>query len=306
MINFVDPLKKTKALLPAFITLLCCLQAHGQRERPQLIIPENTTVHKNLVFSKTHETDLLLDLYLPSSQLPTPLVIWVHGGGWRKGSKNYPRHALELLKKNIAVASINYRLSHEATFPAQIIDCKAAVRWLRANATRYHLKPDKFGAWGSSAGGHLVSLMGTAGNIDEWDRGENLQYSSKIQAVCNWYGPTDFLRMDDHPGNRIHLGPGSPESLLIGKDIRYAPEKVARANPITYITSDDPPFLIMHGKWDSTVIHQQSILLHDALDEKQVKSQLVLIDGAGHGGPDWVKYVDRVITFFEEELSKSK
>ena len=293
-------------ILPALIIGLYCLQAWGQQKRPPLAIPDNTIVHKDLVFSKTEEKDLKLDLYLPPSEKPTPLVIWVHGGAWRKGDKDYPRHAIVLLEKKIAVASISYRLSQEAIFPAQIIDYKAAVRWLRANGRKYNLDLQNFGAWGSSAGGHLVALMGTSGNIDQWDVGENLEFASEIQAVCNWYGPTDFLRMDDHPGTMVHLHPESPESQLIGKDIRLAPEKVAAANPITYITPDDPPLLIMHGKWDSTVIHQQSILLHEAFKKIGGDSQLVLIDSARHGGADWQQYTDLVTRFFDTELRKNK
>ena len=298
--------KDKKTILQTLVILLLCLHAWGQKKRPPLVIPDNTTVHKDLIFSKTTEKDLLLDLYLPPSDVPTPLVIWVHGGAWRKGSKDYPRHALALLEKNIAVASISYRLSQEAVFPAQIIDCKAAVRWLRANGHKYNLANKNFGAWGASAGGHLVALMGTSGNIDKWNVGENLEYASTLQAICDWYAPTDFLKMDDHPGTMVHLTPGSPESQLIGQDIRLAREKVADANPITYIKPDAPPFLIMHGKWDSTVIHQQSILLHEALKKKGGNSQLVLIDSTGHGGRNWPEYVDLVKNFFDKTLRKNK
>jgi len=188
-----------------------------------------------------------------------------------------------LLKDGYAIASVSYRLSQQAIFPAQIEDCKAAIRWLRAHAEQYKLDPKRFGAWGASAGGHLVALLGTAGDMQEWDNGEYQDYSSQVQAICDWFGPTDFLRMNDVPGTMDHDAPDSPESQLIGGAIQENEDKVAYANPITYITSDDPPFLIMHGKEDRTVIPQQSELLHQALQAADVESTLLIIKGTGHG-----------------------
>ncbi len=128
-------------------------------------IPEDAVVRKDLVYAVIDGEKLLLDLYIPANTKQAPLVIWVHGGAWRGGSKNNPRYAVKLLADAFAIASINYRLSQEEIFPAQIVDCKAAVRWLRANAGNYNYNAEKIGVWGSSAGGHLVALMGTSGNL---------------------------------------------------------------------------------------------------------------------------------------------
>src|SRR5205085_165270 len=135
-----------------------------------------------------------LDLYLPEkAQGRLPVVVWIHGGAWRAGSKDHCP-AVPLTAKGFAVASINYRFSQHAVFPAQIEDCKAAIRWLRANADKYHLDPDHIGAWGASAGGHLVALLGTSGNKKELEgKGGNLEQSSKVQCVIDWFGPTDLL-----------------------------------------------------------------------------------------------------------------
>jgi acetyl esterase/lipase len=146
---------------------------------------------RDLEYARAGEKSLLLDLYLPEkSRHSLPLIIWIHGGAWTGGDKaDCP--ARRLLQRGYAVASINYRLSNEAIFPAQIEDCKAAIRWLRAHAKQYGLDADHFGAWGSSAGGHLVALLGTTGDLKQFDKGDNLDFSSRVQAVCDFYGPTD-------------------------------------------------------------------------------------------------------------------
>lgn len=177
-------------------------------------------------------------------------------------------------------------MSQHSIFPAQIEDCKAAVRWLRANAEKYKIDPNRFAAWGESAGGHLVALLGTTGDEKEFDVGEHLKVSSRIQAVVDCFGPTDFLQMDEHriQGGMVHSTPDSPEAKLIGGPIAENKEKVARANPITYITKDDPPFLIIHGDADPLVPHHQSELLEAALKKASVPVSFYTVKGGGHGG----------------------
>ena len=175
-----------------------------------------------------------------------------------------------------------------SAIPAQVEDCKAAVRWVRANAAKYGLDPDRIGAWGSSAGGHLVAFLGTAGDVREFDTKANGKYSSRVQAVCDWFGPTDFLQMDKHAleGSRmIHDDPKSPESLLVGGPIQKEPYRsvAGKADPITYVTKDDPPFLIMHGDKDMLVPLHQSELLYKALKKAGVDATLRVVKGAGHG-----------------------
>jgi acetyl esterase/lipase len=227
----------------------------------------------------------VLDLYLPEKENKTPLLIWVHGGAWLEGSKDdfVPQ---EYLAQGYAVASLNYRLSQHAIFPAQIQDCKAAVRWLRAHAERYHLDPQRFGAWGASAGGHLVALLGTTGRPTAWDVGENLEVSSRVQAVADYFGPTDFGQMDAHrlPDGMVHDTPQSPESRLVGGAIQEKKAEVAAASPVTYVSPGAAPFLIVHGDQDPLVPFHQSVLLADALRKAGVAVQLYPVAGAGHGG----------------------
>lgn len=253
---------------------------------------DNTQVvaDRDVVYATTPETDLLLDVYRPARPKAEklPLIVWIHGGGWRNGSKGDGKQVLPFVDSGEYVgASINYRLSGEAIFPAQIHDCKAALRWLRANAFRYGIDTRRVGVWGSSAGGHLAALLGTSGGVRELegDVGGNLRFSSNVQAVCDFFGPTDLLQMDAHSisDRLIHDAPDSPEGLLIGGPIQQHPDKVAKVNPITYVTPDDPPFLIVHGDQDPLVPYHQSELLHAALDKAGVPTSLHKVVGGEHG-----------------------
>jgi acetyl esterase/lipase len=223
-------------------------------------------------------------LYVPAGCTNLPLIINIHGGAFRMGNKEMGV-PFEYLSKGYAIASMNYRLSQHAIFPAQIEDCKAAVRWLRANAPKYGLDPARFAAWGNSAGGHLAALLGTTGGVAEFEVGENLAVSSRVQAVVDYYGPTDFLQMDAHrpPGGMQHDSPHSPESDLIGGPIQENKDRAEKANPITYITSNAPPFLICHGDSDPLVPHHQSELLEAALKQAGVPVTFCTVKGAGHG-----------------------
>lgn len=245
-------------------------------------LPEGTRVIRDLGYVTNGHPRQKLDLYLPAQGTNLPLVVWIHGGAWLAGSKEQCR-ALPLLKEGFAVASVNYRLSQHAIFPAQLEDCKAAIRWLRAHARLYGIDPDRIGVWGESAGGHLAALLGTTGDITEFDTGENLDVSSRVQAVCDWFGPTDFIQMNRFPEGQNHNAPASPESRLIGGPILENKDKARRANPITYVSKDDPPFLIMHGDKDRVVPINQSELLAEALKSAGVKVTFHVVGGAGHG-----------------------
>lgn len=292
-----------------FLAAMVAGFAHAQ-DREQ-ILPDGIVKHADVVYASIEGRDLLLDVYAPKtapSEL-VPVVIWVHGGGWRGGSKDRIGRSVPILSHGFGLVSVGYRLSGEAVFPAAIADVKAAVRWVRANATRFGFDPDRLGAWGSSAGGHLVALLGTAHEVTEWDsiHEENAGISSRPTAVCNWFGPTDFLRMNDFPGRIDHDAPNSPESRFIGAPIQDNPEKTQRANPIRYVTPDDPPMLHMHGENDGSVPYNQSELLHSALRESGVESDLYMVRNADHGFRDMEgdtpeSLLGRVREFFERTL----
>lgn len=251
-----------------------------------------------------------LDLFVPETgEGPWPVIVWVHGGAWLAGSKADCLALRQgLTQRGYAVASIGYRLSSDALFPAQIQDCKAAIRWLRAHAKAYHLDPARFGAWGSSAGGHLVALLGTSGSVKAFDVGENLAESSRVQAVCDYYGPTDLLRMDAHShatARFSHDAENSPESRLIGGAIQKNQEKAVAANPITYVTVDVPPFLIVHGDADPVVPYGQSELLFAALKNVGAAVQLHTIQGAGHGQGFGGTNIDQMVVGFFDRCLKN-
>ena len=303
---------KTK-LLPLLIALLAvaAIAQPQQSVRPPrpgarraASLPEGTKAVRDIAYVTNGHERQKLDLFIPAGATnPLPLIVWIHGGAWKAGSKDQCP-ALRYLERGYAVASINYRLSQHAIFPAQIDDCKAAVRWLRADAEENHLDPERFAAWGSSAGGHLVALLGTSGGVKDFETGENLKFSSRVQAVVDFFGPTDFTQMSKYslPNAPFdHDAADSPESQLIGGAIQQNKDKAAKASPLTYVSKDDPPFLIMHGNRDNLVPHQQSELLRDALQKANVPVTLKIIEGAGHGfgGRD----IDaQVAEFFERQL----
>ena len=228
----------------------------------------------------------MLDVFYPEkSDKPLPLIVWIHGGAWRAGGKERTP-AMPLLADGFAVASVTYRFSQDAPFPAQIEDCKAAIRWLRAHAKELNIDPTRIGVWGSSAGGHLVAMLGTAGDAKDWDKGENLDQSSRVQAVCDWFGPANLLTMGEQsaPGSRIqHDAADSPEARLIGGALQENKDKARAASPVSYVSADDAPFLIMHGDHDLLVPHAQSIELNDALKKAGVATTLKTMEASGHG-----------------------
>jgi acetyl esterase/lipase len=243
------------------------------------------TIHRDLPYVSKGHFRQKLDLYLPAGERPLPLIVWIHGGAFRLGDKggNVP---LEVLERGYALASINYRLSQHALFPAQIEDCKAAVRWLRAHAAQYGLDASRVAAWGPSAGGHLAAMLGVTDHVRAFEVGEHLEQSSRVQAVVDYFGPTDFLQMDAHrvPGGQAHDAPDSPESELVGGPIQEHPDWVAQANPVTYVRPDAAPFLIVHGEADPLVPHHQSELLAAALQRAGVPATFYTVQGGGHGG----------------------
>ena len=294
-----------KHLFSAALLLAAALAAHAQAPQPRL--PAGVRALRDIAYVEGGHERQKLDLFLPEkADAPRPLIVWVHGGAWLAGGKDQCP-ALRFVGEGYAVASVGYRLSQHAVFPAQIEDCKAAIRWLRAHAKDYALDPQRIGVWGSSAGGHLVALLGTSGDVKDFDTGANLDQSSAVQAVCDWFGPTDLTAMAAHalPGATIdHDAPDAPEAKLIGGAVQENKAKAARANPIAYASRDDAPFLIMHGDRDPTVPYHQSQLLFDALKQAGASVHLHTIHGAGHGGAGFNgrDTGEMVGAFFDERL----
>jgi acetyl esterase/lipase len=260
-----------------------------------------------------------LDIYLPDEgNGPFPVIVSIHGGAFMGCDKADAQvmPMLEGLKRGYAVVAVNYRLSWEAKFPALVQDVKATVRWIRANAPSYHFDPGKIAAWGGSAGGYLSSMLGTSAGIPELEDLSmgNPDQPSHIQAVVDWFGPTDFFKMDElliqsglaPQEDQRHSGENSPESLLLREKITEIPEKVKAANPETYIRPGAPPFLIQHGMKDPVVPVQQSIELARKLITVLGEDRVILdlLEEAQHADPifETQENVEKVFGFLDKHL----
>jgi len=261
-------------------------------------------VEKDLVYGKGGDEELKLDLARPADgKGPFPCIVCIHGGGWRAGKRQDVAKQIEqLAERGFVAVTVSYRLSPKHKFPAQIEDCKAAVRWLRANAKKYDLNPDRIGAVGYSAGGHLACLLGAANGKDGLEgKGGNADQSSQVQAVVSFFGPTDFVtktwskKLEDDI-----LAP----FLGCAYDDDSGPYK--KCSPIAYITKDAPPFLFFHGDKDKLVQIEHSQKMAKKLQEAGVYAKLVTMEGEAHGwrGEKLTRTLEQTMKFFEEKLKK--
>lgn len=261
--------------------------------------------------------DQKLDLFLPEKGGgPFPLIIYIHGGAFAIGDKRESNFQFYLngLERGYAVATLNYRLSGEAIFPAGIQDVKAAIRFLRANSAEYHLDPERFAACGGSSGGNYAAMVCLTDHVDEFNNPGlgNPGVSCKVQAAVDWFGPTDFLLMDDQLRENgfgmdaTHSQADSPESRYLGRRITEVPIKVELANPMTYVHKKMSPLLIQHGRLDTLVPVQQSIMFADKLERfvSPDRYEFDIIEGAGHGGPQFMtpENEERVFGFLDKHL----
>ncbi len=281
-------------------------------------------IYKDVTYCTASATDptssddriaLKMDIYYPSRTFSTsldkndlkalPVAVYVHGGGWTTGDKGSGAGIIDtqgLLARGYLVVSINYRLAPQFKFPAQIEDVKCAIRHLRATAAVYNLDPNRIGVWGGSAGGHLVALLGTTDKSVGWDVGEYIDQSSRVQAVVDLFGPADLTQM--FPGLSIIVG-----QSVFGASTQNDPI-LLRASPVTYISPDDPPFLILQGDKDTTVPPSQSQTLYDRLKVGGVPATLVMVKNAGHsftpvGGaidPTREELTNIIADFFDQHL----
>lgn len=253
----------------------------------------------NIVYGRYGDTEVKLHLVTPglvvaqSGYEPkgdaVPLIVYVPGSAWFPQNLDRPvPNMIDFARQTgYAIAMVAYRPSTIAKSPAQLVDIKASIRFMRANAERYNIDPERVAIWGTSSGGHMASLVGVTDGVEKFLSDDNRGHSSKVKAVVDFFGPTDFLRMADFPSAMNHNDPKSPESVVIGGPIQD-PEnrpKVEEYNPITYVAADKtfPPFLIMHGDEDPLVPFNQSMLLYEALRDAKHDVTFYKLAGAGHG-----------------------
>lgn len=278
--------------------------AQQKKKKRPFKLPENVELLRDVEYGKGGGRALRMHILRPKQQAKAamPVLVWIHGGGWRAGNKNggIPRLA-PFAARGYFCASVEYRLSQEAKFPAQIEDCKCAIRYLRAHAKKYHLNANKIGVWGASAGGHLVALLGTSGDVKKLEgNGGWPDQSSRVNAVCDFCGPSELFVLA-----RNSKGAKNPVAQLLGGPVSEKKELAKEASPVTYVSKDDPPFLIVHGDKDRLVPQNQAELLNKTLQKAGVESTLYIAEGRGHGlaGRD---INQRVRAFFDRHLKGRK
>ncbi|HVA45329.1 MAG TPA: alpha/beta hydrolase [Pirellulales bacterium] len=310
---------RTFGLIPIVFTLLASSRTIVAAEAPvpnsaprRPALPAGFVAEYDVRYVPDGDAAQSLDIYFPQSRSdkPLPLLIWIHGGGWSGGSKTEMPFRNQLPRGYVA-ASIEYRFSQKAKFPAQIQDCQAALRWLRANAEKYSIDPDRIGVGGASAGGHLAALVGTSGGKKAFPTvGGNLDQSDRVQAVCDIFGPTDFWTViaqaneEKNVKNIFEWNNGDPYSNLIGGKLGEDKEKCDAVSPVRYVSKDNPPFLILHGDHDALVPYAQSVELSDLLAKAGVEVTLQRLPGANHGGPAFglPAVVQLTASFFDKHL----
>lgn len=282
-------------------------------DRPKL--PQGFAAEYDVKYVEQGDPAQALDIYFPErpGDQPLPLVIWIHGGGWSAGNKSHVPFANQLLRGYV-VASLEYRFSQNAKFPAQIQDCQAAIRWLRGNAKKYGIDPARIGVGGGSAGGHLSALIGTSGGKNVFPKiGGHDDESDRVQAVLDIFGPTDFWTVvaqsdaDKSVKSAFKWNDGDPYSQLIGARLGEDKAKCDAVSPVRYVTADNPPFLILHGDRDALVPYAQSVELSELLVKAGVPVILQRIPGAGHGGPGFnLPAVNELTNSFFDKYLKGK
>jgi acetyl esterase/lipase len=294
-------MKKNYQLRLQWILLLTTVSGLLNGCAPRL--PHTVKVQRDIEYARVNGHSLRLDIYSPKKSAgKLPVVVWLHGGGWNMGDKNFCPIGF-MAEKNLAIVSVDYRLDTIAIFPAQLDDCKGAIRWLRANADKLNLDADHIGIFGVSAGGHLGLLLATtAGNSKmEGDVGGNLNFSSTVQCVCAFYPPTELNRLVPDPKWRAR--PDGLAAKLIGGAIGENVDKAIAASPLTYVDKNCAPVFLMHGGADELVPPEQSQIFYDALLKVGVEAQLEIIPGKGHGIIAPPPVAEKIYSFYNRHLN---
>jgi acetyl esterase/lipase len=302
MNNFLKIFPTIVVILALFLTQACAFAASPAVDASKL-----GTIARDVTYGIADGVALKMDIYYPKmAEGAVPAILYVHGGGWTKGDKRAGAGSAEipeLVSRGYLVAAINYRLAPQYKFPAQIEDVKCAVRFLRANAATYGIDPDHIGTWGGSAGGHLVALLGVTDAAAGFDgNGGYADQSSRVQAVVDMFGPTDLTAMFQGAGPRLM-------EQVFGTTDKNS-DIVKRASPVTWVSSDDPPFLILHGEKDTLVPPSQSKILYERLIAAGVPATLTIVENAGHGfapaggtiDPSRIEITGLVADFFDQYL----
>jgi acetyl esterase/lipase len=287
-------------LVPLLAVL--CGALHAQQPSPPAI-PDNLLFEPGVAYAQA-DPQQVMDIVRPrDTGQPHPAVICIHGGGFRAGSREgYVEQCIRLAQRGYVAATVDYRLAPAAPFPAAVHDVKAAVRYLRANATRLGIDPDRIGATGGSAGGHLALFLGLTGGMPQFEgEGPNRGQSSRVACVVDYYGPSDFTKSYGRSVDAAEVLP-----LFLGGDLNHARLMHIKASPLNWVTPDAAPTLAIQGTKDRYVAYEQSVWIIDRLLSAGVEAELETIDGADHGfkGPDAERAERRMLAFFDRYLKQ--
>lgn len=276
---------------------------HVEVKEPQYVVSTGVTFAQVDGWFGHTVQDLKLNIIYPEHAARRPCIVWICGGAWQQLSISaHMVYLCGLAREGFVVASVQYRTSNEAVFPAQLEDVKAAIRYLKAHSARYVIDPKRFGVMGESAGGHLTAMTALTGGIKAFDKGDYLEYSSAVQAACPWYLPADISKMPRLSNVEMMA---APESLLLGKNVALHEEEAKQVCPISYVTKDAPPFLLLHGTDDHTVPYSQSEAMYEELTRQGVDADLIAIEGADHADLHFFQNEvwQLIANFFKEKLA---
>jgi acetyl esterase/lipase len=279
---------------------LATLVTIGTASAAELPVPEGVTFTRDIEFSNPDNQHLQVNLAQPKGDGPFPAVVCIHGGGFRAGKREgYDKLCLTLASRGYVAITVTYRLAPAYQFPAAVQDCKAAVRWLRANAAKYHVDPARIGTMGGSAGGHLAQFLGVTAGVKEFEGEGNLDQSSAVACVVNFYGPSDFTKSYDKSVDAKEVLP-----LFFGGDLSTKRREHIVGSPLYWATPNAAPTLDMQGTLDDHVAYEQAVWMVDRLKACAVEAELLTMEGAGHGfkGADAEKADAAMFAFFDQHL----
>ncbi|HET6251280.1 MAG TPA: alpha/beta hydrolase [Tepidisphaeraceae bacterium] len=267
------------------------------------VVPDTITFQGGIEYANPDNQHLQLDMARPKTgDGPFPAIICIHGGGFRAGTRDgYDKTVIMLAEHGYVAVTITYRLAPKYQFPAAVLDCKSAVRWMRANAAKYKIDPDRIGTMGGSAGGHLAQFLGVTAGVKQFDVGDNLDQSSSVACVVNYYGPSDFTKSYGKSVDAAEVLP-----LFFGGDLKTKLKEHIIGSPLYWVTPAAAPTLCIHGTADKYVAYEQATWMVDKLKSCMVEAELLTMEGAPHGfGGEYAKKADAaMVVFFDKHLKK--
>ncbi|NBV34185.1 MAG: alpha/beta hydrolase [Proteobacteria bacterium] len=293
-------MKQTPLARAAFLLLSASLFLGLHAQAADLVIPEGVKFERGIEFSNIAEQHLQLDIAQPEGPGPFPAILCIHGGGFRAGKReSYDALCLSLAQKGYVAVTITYRLAPKFPFPAAVLDSKAAVRWMRANAAKYHIDPKRIGVTGGSAGGHLAQFLGVTAGVKEFEGEGNLEQSSAVNCVVNFYGPSDLTQSYGKSVDAAEVLP-----LFFGGNLEQKHREHIVGSPLYWINPNAAPTLCVHGTEDKYVAFEQALWLVDRLKASAVEAELLRLEGAGHGfkGADLGKAQTALFEYFARHL----